>query len=72
MIKIRESNQYLSDQRIEVTLTNGQSFTVMVDSETGKVSILSDSPHAIGFQLDNEKGLPQNVVAVNYYGYPSE
>lgn len=61
-----------SKQRIEIELSNGQTLTLMVNQVTGKVSVLSDNPHVIGFQLNNEKGLPVNVVPVNYYGYPSE
>ena len=62
----------MSTQRIEIELSNGQSLTLMVNQDTGKVSVLSDNPHVIGFQLNNEKGLPVNVVPVNYYGYPTE
>ena len=59
-----------SYQRLEVTLSNGQALTLMVDADTGKVRILSDSPHVIGTQATGDSGLPVNVVYVDYYGYP--
>lgn len=65
-------NQCYGSQRIEVSLTNGQKFTVMVNQDTGKVSLYTDSPNVIGVQYSNVIGLPVNAVPVEYYGYPSD
>lgn len=71
MIKV-ENFSKCGNQRIEVLLSNGQSFTVFVDDKTGQVSLLSNSPHAISKSYTNAKGYPIYVVPVSLYGHPFE
>ena len=79
MIQIQKFYDF-GNNRIEVTLTNGQKLTLMVNAESGKVSILSDSPHMVGNTVDvvQKSGpwvgeaMPQNIIEVVGYGYPSD
>jgi hypothetical protein len=61
-----------TSQRVEIELTNGQVFSLLVNKDTGKVEVLSDHPHMIGHQAINNDGFLTNVLSVKYYGYPSD
>jgi hypothetical protein len=65
-------NEACTDNRLEVKLSNGQIFSVLVDNVTGKVRLLTNNPHAIGRVYVNEHGMPANGVPCEYYGYPSD
>jgi hypothetical protein len=66
--KVKVSNTYqLGDQRVEVLLSNGKSFTVFVDEDTGSVRLLANDD--IGQDFFPNKGL---FVKVDYYGHPYE
>jgi hypothetical protein len=75
-----ESCRPYGPQRIEVKLSNGQALTLMVDSDTGKLSILSDTPHMVAEHAEvvqndgycKGNAMPQYIVSVECYGYPSD
>jgi len=80
-VKIKEVHcMEHSDQRVEISLTNGQELTLMVNPETGKVCLLSNEPYMIGktVQVIQSEGpykgmtMHLNMVDVSYYGHPFE